>query len=408
MVVEATESDLEEMFSSLWPHLNERERRLVAAACARTMGHGGITAVARSAGLSRPTITKAIAELDEEPLAPDRVRREGAGRPRATEADPGLEDALDGLVDPDSRGDPESPLRWTIKSTRQLASALTESGHPCSVNTVGALLHELGYSLQSNTKVVEGAQHPDRNDQFEYINDQVRRHLRRGEPVVSVDTKKKELIGNYKNSGTEWRPAKSPRPVNTYDFIDKDAGKAIPYGIYDVKLNRGFVSVGIDADTAAFAVAALRSWWAMEGAKAYPRARRLLICADAGGSNGYRVRQWKAELSRLAEDEGISITVCHFPPGTSKWNKIEHRLFSAISTNWRGQPLTSHEVLVNLIGGTTNRGGLTVKAKLDRRSYPKGVKFSKKEIDALPIEPHEFHGEWNYTVRPATTTRVIT
>ena len=270
------------------------------------------------------------------------------------------------------------------------------------------LLHELGYSLQSNTKVVEGAQHPDRNDQFGYINDQVRRHLRRGEPVVSVDTKKKELIGNYKNSGQEWREAKNPRAVNTDDFIDKGAGKAIPYGIYDVRHNRAFVSVGIDADTAAFAVAALRSWWRIEGAAAYRKARRVLVCADAGGSNGYRVRQWKAELARLAEDEGISITVCHFPPGTSKWNKIEHRLFSAISTNWRGQPLTSHEVVVNLIGATTTATGLKVRAKLDRRSYPTGVKYSKKEIDALPIERHDFHGEWNYTVRPATTTRVIT
>lgn len=407
MVVEATDGDLVEMFSSLWPHLNERERRLVAAACSRAMGHGGVTAVSRTAGLSRQTITKALSELDGEPLEAGRVRREGAGRPSATETDPGLEKALDKLVDPESRGDPMSPLRWTVKSTRQLAATLTEAGHPVSSNTVAGLLHALGYSLQSNLKVVEGAQHPDRNAQFGYINDQVRRHLRRGEPVVSVDTKKKELVGNYKNHGVEWRAAKSPRPVNTYDFIDKDKGKAIPYGVYDVKLNRGFVSVGIDADTAAFAVGSLRSWWRMEGAKAYPKARRLLICADAGGSNGYRVRQWKVELARLAEEEGISITVCHFPPGTSKWNRIEHRLFSAISTNWRGQPLTSHEVVVNLIGATTTRTGLSVKARLDRRSYPKGVKYTKADIEALPVEPHDFHGEWNYTVRPATTTRIV-
>jgi hypothetical protein len=324
------------------------------------------------------------------------------------ELDPKLPAALEALVDPSSRGDPESPLRWTVKSTRQLADALATAGHPTSHTRVAELLHELGYSLQANVKVVEGAQHPDRDAQFGYINDQVRRHLRRGEPVLSVDTKKKELIGNYKNSGREWRPAGEPEEVNTYDFIDPKAGKAIPYGVYDIRLNRGFVSVGIDADTAAFAVAALRSWWRIEGAKAYTKARRLLICADAGGSNGYRVRQWKAELARLAEDEGISITVCHFPPGTSKWNKVEHRLFSAISTNWRGQPLTSHQVVVNLIGATTTRTGLKVTAKLDRRSYPKGVKYSKKEIDALPIEPHDFHGEWNYTVRPATTKRVIT
>jgi hypothetical protein len=408
MALRADESDLEVIFSSLWPHLNERERRLVGAAVARGMGHGGVTAVSRAAGLSRPTITKAVGELDEEPLGPGRVRREGAGRPRVTQLDAGLESALDALVDPESRGDPESPLRWTVKSTRQLASALADDGHPVSHTRVAELLHELGYSLQANTKVIEGAQHPDRNAQFGYINDQVRRHLRRGEPVVSVDTKKKELIGNYKNGGQEWRKAGAPRTVNTYDFIDEDAGKAIPYGVYDVKRNRGFVSVGIDSDTAAFAVAALRSWWRIEGAKAYPGARRLLVCADAGGSNGYRVRQWKVELARLAEDEGVSITVCHFPPGTSKWNKVEHRLFSAISTNWRGQPLTSHEVVVNLIGATTNRGGLTVKAKLDRRSYPKGVRYTKKDVDALPVEPHAFHGEWNYTVRPATTTRVIT
>jgi len=407
-VARDSDDPLAEKFAALFPHLNERQRRLVAAADARMMGRGGVTAVSGASGLARSTIARALVELDDEPLEPGRVRAEGGGRKRAVELDPGLCDELDRLVDPDSRGDPMSPLRWTTKSTRQLAETLSGQGHETSHTRVAELLHELGYSLQSNTKVVEGAQDPDRNAQFGYINEQVRRHLRRGEPVLSVDTKKKELIGNYKNSGQEWRPSHSPREVNTYDFIDKTAGKAIPYGIYDVKHNRGFVSVGIDADTAAFAVAALRSWWRIEGAKAYPRSRRLLICADAGGSNGYRVRQWKIELARLAEEEGISITVCHFPPGTSKWNKIEHRLFSAISTNWRGQPLTSHEVVVNLIGSTTTRTGLTVKAKLDSRSYPKGVKYSKKQVEALPIEPHDFHGEWNYTVRSATTTRVIT
>jgi DNA-binding phage protein len=407
MVMRVADEDLVIMFSSLSPHLDERDRRLVAAACARIMGHGGVSTVSRTAGLSRPTVIKAMSELDEEPLAAGRVRRQGGGRRGATQADPGLEGALDALVDPGSRGDPESPLRWTIKSTRQLASALSDSGHPVGPSTVRSLLHQLGYSLQSNAKVLEGAQHPDRNAQFGYINEQVRRHLRRGEPVVSVDTKKKELVGTYKNSGTEWRPAKDRRRVNTYDFIDKQAGKAIPYGVYDIKLNRGFVSVGTDADTAAFAVATLRSWWTVEGGKAYPRARRLLICADAGGSNGYRIRLWKTELARFADDEGISVTVCHFPPGTSKWNKIEHRLFSAISTNWKGRPLTSHEVVVNLIGATTNRGGLTVKAQLDRASYPTKLRVAKKEVDSLPIEAHEFHGEWNYTVRPASNRRVI-
>jgi transposase len=407
MVMQAADEDLVMMFSSLWPHFNERERRLVAAACARAMGHGGTTTVSKTAGLSRPTIIKAISELDREPLAAGRARKQGAGRSPATEADPGLETALEALVDPDSRGDPESPLRWTVKSTRQLASALSEGGHPVGPSTVRSLLHQLGYSLQANAKVFEGAQHPDRDAQFGYINEQVRRHLRRGEPVVSVDTKKKELIGNYKNSGREWRPAQGPRKVNTYDFVDKQAGKAIPYGVYDIKLNRGFVSVGTDADTAAFAVATLRSWWAVEGATAYPKARRLLVCADAGGSNGYRLRLWKTELARLADDEGISVTVCHFPPGTSKWNKIEHRLFSAISTNWKGQPLTSHEVVVNLIGATTNRGGLTVKAQLDRGTYPTKIRVPKKDVDSLPIKPHEFHGEWNYTLRPATNSRVV-
>ena len=264
-----------------------------------------------------------------------------------------------------------------------------------------SLLHQLGYSLQSNAKALEGAQHPDRNAQFGYINEQVRRHLRRGEPVVSVDTKKKELIGNYKNSGTEWRKAKSPRAVNTYDFIDKEAGKAIPYGVYDIKLNRGFVSVGTDPTRLRLLSPACGPGGS-RGRQAYPRARRLLICADAGGSNGYRLRLWKTELARLANDEGISITVCHFPPGTSKWNKIEHRLFSAISTNWKGQPLTSHEVVVNLIGATTNRGGLTVKAQLDRGSYPTKLRVTKTEVDALALEPHDFHGEWNYTLRPSS------
>jgi hypothetical protein len=407
-VARDSDDGLVDKFSVLFPHLNERQRRLVAAADARAMGRGGIAAVCAATGMARSTITKAMTELTDEPLVPGRARKEGGGRKRVVELDPELPSALEDLVDPDSRGDPQSPLRWTVKSTRQLADALGDAGHPTSHARVAELLHELGYSLQANVKVIEGAQHPDRDAQFGYINDQVRRHLRRGEPVVSVDTKKKELIGNYKNGGREWRLAGEPEEVETYDFIDPKAGKAIPYGIYDVALNRGFVSVGIDADTAAFAVAALRSWWRIEGAKAYPRSRRLLICADAGGSNGYRVRQWKVELARLAEDEGISITVCHFPPGTSKWNKIEHRLFSAISTNWRGQPLTSHEVVVNLIGATTTRTGLKVKAKLDRRSYPKGVKYTKKDVAALPIEAHDFHGEWNYTVRPATTTRVIT
>lgn len=408
MALVAAADDLAGLFASLWPHLSERDRRLVAAACARAMGRGGVSTVAASAGLSRPTVTKGLAELDDEPLGGGRVRRDGGGRKAAKVSDPGLEAALEELVDPDARGDPESPLRWTTKSTRQLASALSEAGHQVSSNTVAAVLGGLGYSLQANSKILEGVQHPDRNAQFEYINEQVRRHLRRGEPVISVDSKKKEKIGNLKNQGTEWRKKSQPREVNTYDFIDKNAGKVTPYGIYDVRHNRGFVSVGTDSDTAAFAVAAVRSWWAVEGSKAYPKTKRLLICADAGGSNGYRVRLWKTELAVLVADIGISITVCHFPPGTSKWNKVEHRLFSAISTNWRGQPLTSHEVVVNLIGATTNRGGLTVTAQLDKNQYPRGVKIAKSTVDALPIEAHEFHGEWNYTVRPPKDSPVIT
>ncbi len=332
-----------------------------------------------------------------------RSRRAGAGRKKATVADGELVAAIDALVDPDARGDPESPLRWTLKSTRQLADAATAAGHPVSSRTVAHILEtDLRFSLQANRKSIEGRQHPDRDAQFRYLNEQIRRHARRREPVVSVDAKKKELIGSYQNNGQAWGPEKDPERVKTHDFIDPELGKVTPYGIYDVSRNRGWVSVGIDHDTAAFAVAALRSWWENEGCVAYPKARRLLICADAGGSNSYRNRLWKVELARLAADAGITITVCHFPPGTSKFNKIEHRLWAQVTSNWRSQPLTSREVVVNLIGATTTRTGLSVHAELDEGNYPKGVKVTDSEMAAIrpQLEPHDFHGDWNYTLRP--------
>jgi hypothetical protein len=399
-LVSEVEAVLAEKFAALLPHLNERQRRLAAAAEARALGRGGVSMVARAAGLSRPTVYKALAELDAPPAERERVRAAGGGRKKAVDRDPGLLADLERLVDPATRGDPVSPLRWTTKSTRTLADALTGMGHQVSHLSVGHLLHGLHYSLQANSKVVEGAAHPDRDAQFGYINTKVRAFLRRGDPVISVDTKRKELVGAYKNPGQEWRPQGQPVRVKVHDFKDPVLGKAIPYGIYDLGHHNGWVEVGIDHDTAAFAVAAIRAWWYGDGATAYPRATRLLITADAGGSNSYRSRLWKTELAALSDQTGLSITVCHFPPGTSKWNRVEHRLFAAISTNWRGQPLTSHEVIVNLIGATTNRTGLAVHAELDTRHYPKGIKVTDEQINALRITHHKFHGEWNYTLRP--------
>jgi hypothetical protein len=393
------------MFASLWPHLNERQRRLVVGAQARALGRGGIGVTARAAGLSRPTVTKAVRELGEPvgelAVAPSRSRRAGGGRKRSVHKDPELTAVLEALVDPDTRGDPMSPLRWTCKSTRTLARELTAAGHPVSHVRVAELLHGLGYSLQANVKVGEGAQHADRDAQFGYLNEAVRAHLDAAQPVLSVDTKKKELVGDYKNAGQQWRPAGAPERVAVHDFPDPAVGKAIPYGLYDVGANIGWVSVGRDHDTASFAVAALRRWWSQAGALAYPDADRLLICADGGGSNGYRTRLWKVELAALAADTGLAITVCHLPPGTSKWNKIEHRLFAHISMNWRGHPLTSHEVVVDLIGATTTRTGLRVHAELDEATYPTKVKIPDEQMAALPITTHDFHGEWNYTLRPA-------
>jgi hypothetical protein len=323
------------------------------------------------------------------------------------DTDLGLVPALEALVDPATRGDPESPLRWTTKSTRQLASALSDGGHPVSPWTVGQLLHALDYSLQGARKTIEGGQHPDRDAQFGYINGLAQRFLAGRLPVISVDTKKKELVGAYKNGGREWQPKGQPVPVKVHDFIDPELGKAIPYGVYDIGADQGWVSVGRDHDTAAFAVESIRRWWQAMGAPAYPRARQLLICADAGGSNSYRNRLWKRELSRLAAETGLTITVCHFPPGTSKWNRIEHRLFAHISMNWRGRPLESHQVIVELIGAVTTRTGLQVRAQADTGLYPKGIKVSDEELATVRLRRHDFHGEWNYTIDPPRTRRKV-
>ena len=389
---------LAKMLDRVLPHLGERQRRLVCGALAGALGHGGVTRVAELAGLSIPTVIRGGSELDDPPDPYGRTRREGGGPKPLVERQPGLLQALDQLVDPDTRGDPESPLRWTTKSTRHLAEALGAQGFQVSDDTIGRLLKQQGYRLQRTRKTLEGAQHPDRDAQFGYLNEQAREHLAAGQPVVSVDTKKKELVGNYANGGVEWRPSGEPVEVDVHDFPDPKVGKAIPYGIYDLGANTGWVSVGTDHDTAAFAVATLRHWWERVGRVVYPDATRLLVTADAGGSNGYRLRRWKTELARFAADTGLAVTVCHLPPGTSKWNRIEHRLFSHISMNWRGRPLESHEAVVELIGATTTRTGLTVRAELDPGASPKGIKVADNELAAVPIHRHEFHGEWNYTI----------
>ena len=387
-------------FGVIFPHLDERQRRLLMGAEAQALGHGGIRAVARAAGVREATVSLGVSELDSgaEPLG--RVRRQGGGRKRAADADPGLRPALLALVEPDERGDPMSPLRWTTKSTRKLAAELTAQGHKVSADTVGDLLREAGFSLQGNAKTIEGQRHPDRDAQFRYINEQARAHQDAGDPVISVDTKKKELVGEYKNAGREWRPKGHPAATRTHDFPGDSVGKAVPYGVYDITGGTGWVNVGTDHDTAAFAVESVRRWWKAAGASDYPLARRLLITADAGGSNGYRTRAWKAELAALAVETGLEITCCHFPPGTSKWNKVEHRLFSHITMNWRGLPLTSHEVIVQTIGATTTATGLRVHAELDTATYDTGVKVSDRQMDALPLARHDWHGDWNYTLRP--------
>jgi len=395
---------------SAW--LDEKRRRLWAAVEAEQLGFGGVSAVAAATGLSRTTIRAGVKELAAARRARrptrveggERIRRPGGGRKGLMEKDPRLLAALDALVQPYTRGDPMSPLRWTCKSTARLAAELTRRGHPVGARKVAALLRELDYSLQANRKTREGVHHPDRNAQFEYINAQTRTFQRRRQPVISVDTKKKELVGAFKNPGREWRPKGRPRLVNIHDFADAELGKVIPYGVYDLARNHGWVSVGTDHDTPEFAVESIRQWWKRMGSAAYPRAGALLILADAGGSNGYRSRLWKARLHQLAVQTGLRISVCHFPPGTSKWNKIEHRMFCHITENWRGQPLVSHEVIIQLIGGTTTKTGLKIRARLDKKRYPTGVKISRAELRHMRIKPASFHGDWNYTIHPVQTT----
>jgi len=392
-------------FRSLGPVLDERSRRQWAAAESQELGYGGVSAVARATGLARDTIRVGLRELEyrqehpNEPLGP-RVRQPGGGRKPLTESDPTIVSALEGLVEPHTRGDPQSPLRWTCKSTRQLAAELTRQGHPVGYRSVAWLLHEAGYSLQANRKTREGNQHPDRNAQFEFINGRAKRFQRDRLPVISIDTKKKELVGDFKNGGREWLPQGKPEPVRVHDFVDKDLGKAIPYGVYDITNNQGWVSVGIDHDTAAFAAASIRRWWQEMGVARFPRAGRLMITADGGGSNSHRSRGWKVAVQNLADEIDLTLVVCHFPPGTSKWNKVEHRLFCPITNNWRGQPLISHQVIVNLIAATTTAKGLSVRAALDSNKYPTGIKVTDEQMAALRIAPAEFHGEWNYTVKP--------
>jgi len=398
MSVEGTAEWLADVYALVRPHLDERQRRVLLGAEAVRLGRGGIKVVAAATGVHPDTVARGVREAAGQPEP--RTRAPGGGRKPVTQTNRGLLPALLEMADPEARGDPERPLRWTLKSTRELARALAGAGHACSAPTVARLLKGEGYSLQANAKVAEGAQHPDRDAQFRYINDRAREHLDAGQPVVSVDTKKKEKIGEFANGGREWQPRGNPERVNVHDFPSDALGKAIPYGIYDLGANSGWVSVGTDHDTSAFAVQALRRWWRSDGSARYPAARRLLICADSGGSNAARARAWKVELARLAAETGLEITCCHYPPGTSKWNKVEHRLFAQITRNWRGRPLTSHQAVVELISATTTTTGLSVHAELDASEYPTGLTYTTKQVAALPIGKHDFHGEWNYTVRP--------
>jgi hypothetical protein len=395
------DTEVRARFGMLAPFLNERTRRLAAAAEAAAIGRGGMARVSRVTGVSRRAIASGLDQLKApEDLRDGRIRRPGGGRKRAVETDAPLRADLERLIDPVTRGDPESPLRWTCKSIRKLAEELRRMGHATSHRMVAELLHESGYSLQGNRKTIEGKGHPDRNAQFEHINHKVRAALKAGEPVISVDAKKKELVGDFKNAGREWRPEGDPELVRVYDFVIPGLGRVTPYGVYDMARNTGWVNVGTDHDTAAFAVASIRRWWDSMGRAHYRTAKSLLITADGGGSNGSRVRLWKLELQRLASETGLRIAVCHFPPGTSKWNKIEHRLFSFISQNWRGRPLVSHEVVVNLIAATTTETGLEVACELDRNSYPSGIKVSKQDMAGISLRKDKFHGEWNYTILP--------
>lgn len=392
---------IQRRFELLDPYLDERTRRLMVAAEAEAIGFGGISIVARATGMSRDTISRGIEELKVPAGSPpSRIRRPGGGRKRTVDSDPTLKEDLEKLLNPAVRGDPESPLRWTSKSVRHLAKDLQRLGHQTSPRMVAKILHDLGYSLQANRKTLEGSNHPDRNAQFEHINRQAQEYFATSDPVISVDTKKKELVGEFKNGGREWHPKGSPETVKVHDFPEPELGRAIPYGVYDLAANNGWVSVGVDHDTSSFAVETIRRWWGSMGRQRYPSAKRLLITADGGGSNGSRLRLWKVELQKLADELGIPVAVSHFPPGTSKWNKIEHRLFSFISQNWRGKPLVSHEVIVNLIASTKTETGLTVRAQLDTEEYPAGRQVSEEELAKIDLRRDSFHGDWNYAIFP--------
>jgi len=395
------DASIKERYAVLTAVLDERSRRLLAAAESQVIGRSGITAVSKATGVSRRVIRQGMAELkNPSSLAAGRVRRPGGGRKKAIDRDPALKDDLEKLLESTTRGDPEVPLRWTCKSVRNLTAELKQQGHAVSHQVVADLLHELGYSLQANRKTKEGTSHPDRNAQFEHLNAQVKRYVAAKDPVISVDTKKKELVGDFKNGGRELRPKGDPEKVRVHDFIDKELGRATPYGIYDIGRNTGWVSVGVDHDTAEFAVQSIRRWWRTMGRQTYPRAKRLLITADSGGSNGARLRLWKVELQKLADEIGLRVAVCHFPPGTSKWNKIEHRLFSFISQNWRGKPLISLEVIISLIAATTTSTGLRVHSELDNRYYQPGIKVSDAELAQVNLRRDKFHGDWNYQIVP--------
>lgn len=398
---------IQNKYESFLPYLNERTRRIWAAIEATTLGYGGVSAVAAATGLSRNTIAAGMRELQNnkgKALVPVQIRQSGAGRKLVEEIDPTILEALESLVEPTTRGDPQFSLRWTCKSVTKLAEELQRLGHQVCPKTVYNLLQAMNYSLQSNRKTTEGSTHPDRDKQFEHIANTVTRFQQRHRPVISVDTKKKELVGNYKNTGQEWQPKRQPTEVNIHDFVDPKLGKVIPYGVYDLSLNQGFVSVGIDHDTAEFAVESIRHWWYEMGKSLYPRSKHLLITADGGGSNGNRNRLWKLKLQELADETGLTIHVCHFPPGTSKWNQIEHRMFCHITTNWRGRPLTSRQVVVNLIGHTMTQSGLEIKAMLDENCYDVGIQVTKQEFESIAIHKSRFHGDWNYQINP----RVIT
>ncbi len=400
-MTDAAAAAIKVRYEAMLPILDEQGRRWFAAAEAQAFGYGGVTLLSSITGVARSNIIRGKAEIEVGAHAePGRVRKPGGGRKKKVDTDPTLLDDLKALVEPETRGDPMQPLLWTCKSLRKLSKTLKQLGHEVCPNVVGKILRSLGYSLQGNRKTREGSNHPDRDAQFQYINGQVKDHLSAGDPVISVDTKKKELVGDFKNNGREWHPKGLPEEVRVHDFIDPKLGRAAPYGVYDLGDNSGWVSVGMDNDTAAFAANTIRRWWQTMGEQKYAGCRRLTITADCGGSNGYRVRLWKIELQKLADELGLVITVCHLPPGTSKWNKIEHRMFSFITQNWRGKPLTSYRTIVELIGATTTQTGLKVQSELDENTYPKGIKVSAAELAALNIAPHTFHGDWNYTISP--------